>query len=177
MMKLVRLLKKVEINWWNVTLLLCIFFFCLIAFYFGQSVPYSEQSSAYEGLRTTSGIIFAVMGAWIAIVHPGSLGGFFSAQKVASKQMLRLLSTMLISAFILAAVLLVGVTVPALKHIYLVGAYRSVLRGLSYSILCFLTMLQMWCLFLALLPNYIVKEKLKRAESEEELEHHLTGKK
>ena len=82
------------------------------------------------------------MGAWIAIVHPGSLGGFFGSQKMASKQMLRLMSTMLTSAFILAVVLLVGVTAPALRHVYFIGAYRSIFRGLSYSIICFLTMLQ-----------------------------------
>ena len=91
--------------------------------------------------------------------------------------MLRLMSTMLTSAFILAVVLLVGVAALALRHVYFIGAYRSIFRGLSYSIICFLTMLQVWSLLLTLLPNYIVKESLKRAEGDQELKQHLTEKK
>lgn len=174
MRKIFRTLTKIYLK---IALLSGVFFFCLIAFFYGKNIPYSEQSSIYEGLRTTSGIVFGIMGAWIAIIHPGSLGDFFGDRKTASKQMLRLLSTMLIAVFVLSAVLLIGFIVPALKQVYLIEVYKPVFRGLSYSIVCFLTMLQVWSLFLVLLPNYIVKEKLKKEEGEEEVKKYLTGKK
>src|SRR5690625_7087270 len=40
---------------------------------FGGKVTFNEQMPIYDGLRNTSAIIFAVMGAWIALLYPGKL--------------------------------------------------------------------------------------------------------
>lgn len=41
--------------------------------YFGKNVPFSSQWPLYEALRTTASIIFAVVGAWFAIIYPERL--------------------------------------------------------------------------------------------------------
>lgn len=42
-------------------------------YYFGKNVPFHEQWPLYEALRTTASIIFAVVGAWLAIIYPERL--------------------------------------------------------------------------------------------------------
>jgi magnesium-transporting ATPase (P-type) len=161
------------LKWVGFLLFLCL---TTIVFWLGRNVDYTEQAGLYEGLRTTSGIVFGIMGAWIAIVHPGSLGDFFEDKKTASEQMLRLMSTMVISAFVLASILLINLMVPVLRQIPLFSRYELLFNGISYVGIFVLTMLQIWSLLLTLLPNYLLKEDLKRAEAKERMGHHFTGK-
>ena len=43
------------------------------AYFVGDKITFSEQWGLYETLRTTASIIFAVVGAWFAIVYPEKL--------------------------------------------------------------------------------------------------------
>ena len=40
------------------------------SFHKGKKVDFETQLLLYDALRNTSGIVFAVMGAWIAIIYP-----------------------------------------------------------------------------------------------------------
>lgn len=151
------------------TLLLVLWCVAITAgYYFGRSVPFSEQWPLYEALRTTSAIIFAVVGAWLAIVYPERLrlslsdaGG--EAQGAGQRHIGILLSPAVNSTAVLCIVLLVGVLAPLIKRSDLVLAYASEFRGGSYALLVALTLWQAWTVILTLIPADLI---LSRANQE-----------
>lgn len=142
--------------------------------YFGQSVPMKEQLPLFEGLRNTSAIIFGVMGAWLAILHPASLKKVFSKDSASISQEDRrtislLLSPILISTFIISVVLVVPLFVSVAKSMHELSVYVDMFRGLSFALLVGLTVLQLWSLILTLVPNDILKKMIQKAEAKEKI--------
>lgn len=133
---------------------------------YGQVIPFSEQWPLFEALRTTASIIFAVVGAWIAIIYPERLKFTFKADSStssrsagASVNMGKLLHPAIHSTMILCIVLAVGVIAPLMKHFPLFLPYISTMRGLSYGLLVFLTFWQVWTVILTLIPADMIKTK------------------
>jgi hypothetical protein len=143
-------------------------------YYFGQDVPMTEQLPIYEGLRNTSAIIFGVMGAWLAILHPSSLKKIFSKEGGSISKDDRatinlLLSPIIISTFILLIVLVVPLLVAASRNIPILVQYSPIFRGISFSVMAVLTILQIWTLILTLVPSDILKRILQKEEAKENL--------
>lgn len=130
---------------------------CVAAGYiFGQNIKFLSQWPLYEALRNTAAIIFAVVGAWLAIIYPEKLRmSLRSAQGEAGEDSpnFRLLLTPAVSsAVILIIVLGVGVAAPLLKQIPTVLDHAEMLRGISFGLLVFLTVWQMLIVVVAILP-------------------------
>lgn len=146
------------------------------AFKLGQHVPFSEQWPLFEALRTTAAIIFAVVGAWLAIVFPErlklSLRTDSSKTKNSSAGMGQLLSPAIHSTAILSIVLVIGVVAPLLKRVAGLEPYTQEFRGISYSILVLLTFWQLWTVILTLVPADKVKE---HADTEESFQNTVRG--
>lgn len=129
-------------------------------YWFGRSVPFAEQWPLFEALRTTASIIFAVVGAWLAIIYPerlrlsfrGGSGGNGQAVKVG-----QLLHPAMHSTAILCVVLFVGIAAPLLKQVSALLEYRDVLRGVSYGLLASLTLWQIWTVVLTLIPADVLQ--------------------
>lgn len=45
----------------------------VLALIYGRNIRFSEQWPLFEALRNTAAIIFAVIGAWAAIIYPERL--------------------------------------------------------------------------------------------------------
>ena len=139
--------------------LLAIIIFALAGtfYFFGQKVVFVEQWSLYEALRTTAAIIFGVMGAWIAIVYPNSLTKIFDKNydnKSAEIQKIkRLLFPLTVSTSILAIVLLLGLLAPIIRQIDFFAKHAEIVRGMSFSTLGILTLVQLWTLIVSLAPG------------------------
>jgi len=121
----------------------------------GQKVPFKEQWPLFEALRTTASIIFAVVGAWLAIIYPEQLKLAFSPKKQHKKKsstvgLYEVLSPALHSTAILAIILLIGVIAPLARHSLLLLEYKKYLRGVSYSMLSLLTIWQLGTILLTL---------------------------
>lgn len=138
---------------------------CLIGAggWFGRHVPVAEQWPMFEALRTTAAIIFAVIGAWMAIIYPEKLKLSFRQPKVAvqidaatSTGWGQLFTPVVHSTLILSVVLLLGITVPALKHAGL-NVPVACWRGTSYGLLVALTLWQLWTVLLTLVPADKIK--------------------
>lgn len=54
-------------------LVIALVFIILAAGYFGRHITFALQWPLFEALRTTASIIFAVVGAWFAIIYPERL--------------------------------------------------------------------------------------------------------
>lgn len=159
--------------------LLFIFWASAVAgsYLYGQNVPFSEQWPLFEALRTTSAIIFAVVGAWLAIVYPERLRLSLSQpnggeQAKSQNHIGILLSPAVNSTAVLCIVLLVGVSAPLLKRADIAHAYISECRGLSYALLVALTLWQAWTVILTLVPADLI---LSRANQENRRREVLDG--
>lgn len=123
----------------------------------GPHVPFSEQWPLFEALRNTAAIVFAVVGAWLAIVYPdrlrwglrenGRAGKSPGASKVA-----KLLVPVVHSTVILGVVLLVGLFAPLVRDLTWVRENVELCRAITYVLLSGLTILQVWTVVLTLIP-------------------------
>lgn len=154
------------------TIFLAVFsmIFVSAAFYYGRNVEFSAQWPLYEALRATASIIFAVVGAWLAIIYPDRLRfAFGQAVKASDNKIInigKLLSPAIHSTFILSIILIVGVLAPILKQINFLIAHKELFRGLSYGLLAILTLWQLVTIILTLVPADMVKrESDKEAQS------------
>lgn len=133
-----------------------------IGFYVGRNIPFAEQWPLYEALRTISSIIFAVVGAWLAIIFPERLRLSFQNDKSApevkeGQGVSKLFTPVVNSTVILCIVLLVGVLAPIVKRLDFLSLYVFEIRGLSYGMLASLTLWQLWTVILTLVPADMVK--------------------
>lgn len=135
---------------------------------FGPIVAFADQWPLYEALRTTAAIIFAVVGAWIAIAFPDRVRLLAnphqdSAAGAHGARFLDLFAPVVNSTFILCAVLLIGIAAPIVKGVVAAspGVVEWLRRG-SFGLLVVLTLWQVWTVVLTLLPADILKSAMQR---------------
>ena len=137
----------------------------VLAFVLGSRVPFSEQWPLYEALRTTAAIIFAVVGAWLAIVYPDRLRlslGNGDSNSPAGQQFSSLFTPISHSTIILCIVLIIGVLVPIVRQIPALTSHSGLLRAISFSVLTGLTLWQVWTVVLTLIPADQLKSQADR---------------
>ena len=121
------------------------FSICWAGYYYGRNIPFIQQWPLFEALRNTAAIIFAVVGAWLAIIYPErlrlSFGQSQSGEK-SNKNINVLLLPAIFSTVILVLLLLIGILAPILKQIPSFLEHTAVFRGISFLILCILTLWQ-----------------------------------
>ncbi|MDP2504005.1 hypothetical protein BCT47_23045 [Vibrio splendidus] len=136
-----------------------------LSFWFGGDIPLKSQLPIYDGLRNTAAIIFAIMGAWIALLYPKVLGTSFGkktdAQVEELKEIEKLFQPMLYSTLILMLVIIVSFVVPLAKLSPWLISHKEYLRSMSFGALSILTILQFWSLLLTLLPGDAVKDEVR----------------
>lgn len=147
------------------------------SFLYGKNISYLEQLALYEGLRTTSSIILGVSGAWLAILYPGELAECLKEHKTASSHIVPIITTITSSVLILAAISLIQFVAPVLKQFQFNEDIISVFKGLSFSLIFFLTCIQIKSMLLILLPSYLLQRSIKEIEEEEKFKRHIIGKK
>ncbi|AUO21164.1 MULTISPECIES: hypothetical protein [unclassified Pseudomonas] len=139
-----------------------------LAFWQGRSVPFQEQWPLFEALRATASIIFAVVGAWLAIIYPDRLKISFRkgepSKPTNGSGMARLFTPIVHSTAILCVVLLIGIIAPLLKRFDFLIEHVEVMRSLSYGSLATLTLWQLWTVVLSLVPADIIKTKADHEE-------------
>ncbi|WP_404324746.1 hypothetical protein HA399_09235 [Cobetia sp. UIB-001] len=155
---------------------ICSFLFLIggacLGWLYGHNVSFAEQWPLFEALRNTAAIIFAVVGAWFAIIYPERMKGVLSSspsiQASTSKGLGKLFSPIVHSTVILCIILLIGVLAPLIKGMDFVVVHKLVFRKISYSLLCLLTLWQIWTVLVTLVPALILKEASDRQELDEE---------
>lgn len=146
----------------------------VVSIFFGGSVSFTEQMPIYDGLRNTSAIIFAVMGAWIALLYPDKLSQAFGKKPYKEKaedieEINRLFRPMIYSTIILMVVIAMSFVVPLGKQISYFNQYKEVFRAISFGSIAFLTFLQFWSLILTLVPGDSIKDDLNEIKARDEM--------
>ncbi|MFG0315736.1 MAG: hypothetical protein ACF8XB_00580 [Planctomycetota bacterium JB042] len=162
-------------------ILICAAFSGTTGLVFGAEIPLERQLPLYESLRTTSSIIFGVLGAWIAIVHPEALRELLQLQgkptgATRPAQVRLILRAMQVVAVILLSVLAYGPIAEVLRTFDWLARHPSIPRAVSFSILCALTIAQVWTIFAAAYFPEQTNDDLKAMEDRTESEHILFGR-
>jgi len=133
--------------------------------WYGRVVPFAEQWPMFEALRTTAAIIFAVIGAWLAIIYPERLKLSFRDEKAKptspSNGSGELFTPVVNSTYILCVILVLGAVTPVLRRHGLPGDI-AIWRGVSYGLLISLTLWQLWTVLLTLGPADRIKSFMDR---------------
>lgn len=145
---------------------------CAAGFYFGQNIPFAQQWPLFEALRTTAAIVFAVVGAWLAIIYPERLKFSFgrnTGRNRGSANAAVLLYPAVYSTIILICVLFIGILAPILKQIPAVMAHLPLCRGLAFLALTILTLWQIAVVIITAIPADMVKSSVDREQATEEV--------
>lgn len=135
------------------------------SFWPGMEISFKTQCVLYESLRTTAGIIFTVMGIWVALLYPGARDAVMklgTAETEEEKRLQELLWPMIIATGVLAVVLFFGLVGEAVRPVLIVQQYVRELRGCSFALLCGLTLALFWSVLLTLIPMVYVTEDLQK---------------
>lgn len=143
----------------------------IAAWVFGQAIPFSQQWPLYEALRNTAAIIFAVVGAWLAIIYPDRLRLSFRCgpgEAEPASNLSLLLTPAIMSTCILVILLLIGVIAPMLRQVEFLHSHLPMMRGISFFVLVMLTLWQVVIVVIAILPADILlgKEAEERARKD-----------
>jgi hypothetical protein len=150
-------------------------FVAILCFVTGGGIEYSAQRSVLIGLRYVSGIVFGVIGAWVAIVNPRELRATIrrlpddlSNAEENVRLFQRLLRAMRYSTCILAIVLLMTIAEPIAKESSFLIDHRFTVRRFTFAVLGVATIAQLWSILLAIAPSedydYLLRRDSKRSE-------------
>ena len=145
---------------------------CAWGYISGQHIPFARQWPLYEALRTTAAIIFAVVGAWLAIVYPERLKFSFdraTSKNSGGKNFKLLFVPAVHSTVILIILLMCGILAPLLKQVTFEPQDIQTLRGVSYAFVCALTLWQVAIVGMAIAPV----EMLMAKSGEEEVNRQI----
>lgn len=140
-----------------------------------NDIPLIQQWPLFEALRTTSGMIFTVLGIWLAIMYPERLRMReidHDYQSITySHDFNELFNPIVASLLILSVVLLLGILAPLFKSYSFFINHTFFLRKFLFFILVLLTLIQIWAVLGALLPASRIKlfsdKTLKKKETEQ----------
>jgi hypothetical protein len=141
------------------------------SFWPGMNVPVASQRALFDSLLTTAGIIFGVMGVWVALLYPQARDAVLKlgrAQTEEEKRVQRLIRPMLIATVVLGVVLAFGPVVEIVRAFSIAREYARELRGCSFALLISLTFLLFWSVFLTLLPMLWVQEDIEKVRRQKE---------
>jgi hypothetical protein len=133
----------------------------------GQKIPFAQQWPLFEALRNTAAIIFAVIGAWLAIIYPERLKIPFKNKTLDTKaengsSIGVLLMPAVHSTVLLVILLILGVAAQLLKQIPQVMMHVTLFRGISFAVLVLLTCWQIVIVVLTLFPAELVLSSSQR---------------
>ena len=135
--------------------------FCL-GLFFGMDKSTKDILQFIDVLRQTAILIFGVVGAWIAVLFPmlHSTPGLNSDKDGAVKKLMgKLFKPMTYSLYVVVLTLIMPILISVAQKILIPRCVIPYLRGASFGVICVLTALQLYTIFLALDPFDFVKTK------------------
>lgn len=136
-----------------------------------SSLGYSAYKETLAALLNMSSIIFAIIGAWIAIIYPRAIGRAFKGESVNDKTLKdadkdadylsELVEIVMVSAIVLMIVLTIQFAVPIMKEL-ITGNWIEYSKYAAFYIVCLLTLSQLYAVFRVILANYFFLNDLRR---------------
>jgi hypothetical protein len=147
--------------------MISIFIIALAIIWFLPEVTFSQQAILLDSLKQISSIVLAITGAWAAIVYPESLKNIISKKSTYDTDMdsiENLFRPMISSIIILGCIIIIELAAFILKLADLPLYVIPYLRDVSFFIIVYLYILQLWTLVITIIP-------LNNSYREAKLEH------
>lgn len=157
----------------------CFLVSTLLAFYLRKHVPafsFEDYKDMLNTLVSISSIIFAIIGAWIAIVYPkaiesivGNQLNFLSLSESDSNAdyLADLVEILMVSAVVLISVLFFQFLSPILKILFSGFEYKVFVKFFGFVFLSTLTFLQIYSIFRVVCANYFFLNNVRNKNLEE----------
>ena len=125
-----------------------------IGYHFGEPIKFEDQWGFYEALRTTTSIVFGVMGALLAIVYPEvvKLGLRGQAMNLRDNNLHRITDPLAHSALLLVFLVAAAPFFAWLKTLTHVEVVEWRVNQVSFAVLCILSFWQIKILQMVLFP-------------------------
>lgn len=133
-------------------------------------LSYASYKDTLGALMNISSIIFAIIGAWIAIIYPRAIGRVFKGQSVDelmkdadsdADYLSNLVEIVMVSAIVLMLVLSIQFVAPLAKIFFANGAIIYAKYAIFF-ITTMLTFLQLHAIFRVVLANYFFLNELRK---------------
>lgn len=136
-----------------------------------SSLDYAAYKDTLGALLNISSIIFAIIGAWIAIIYPRAIGRVFKGKSVSDKALKEadtdadylseLVEIVMVSAIVLMVVLSIQFIVPIAKSLIL-ESWVVYSKNTAFFVVSLLTLSQLYAVFRVILANYFFLNDLRK---------------
>lgn len=154
---------------------------------YAVNIDYDDYDDVLNSLMNVSSIVFAIIGAWVAIVYPQALNRLVSSGTEESGRessvsgaeedanyLSDLIEIVLVSSFVLLCVLSIMVAVPILSEVFS-SSVKSLLRVVGFGIVIFLSFLQIFSIARVVLANYYFLRELRDKIKSKKIDGIFTG--
>lgn len=135
-----------------------------------SKLGYESYKETLGALLNISSIIFAIIGAWIAVIYPRAIGRIFKGNSVSdlsireadsdAKYLSELVEIVLVSATVLMIVLVIQFCAPILREL-IHGDALILAKRLAFGVISFLTISQLYAISQVVLANYFFLNELR----------------
>lgn len=135
------------------------------------SLPFSAYKETLHALLNISSIIFAIIGAWIAIIYPRAIGRAFKGNSISditikeadrdAGYLSELVEIVVVSALVLMIVLIIQFSAPILQGMISDKSLVFV-KILVFYVIFFLTVSQLYAISRVILANYFFLNQLRK---------------
>lgn len=158
----------------KIILIVAFFLLSPLLWIYGKEVPLSDQKDIFDSLKDTSAIIFAILGAWIAVIYPKDLKAIFKADNQSEVENTLIFKKLIWSLIVITtSLILMILTLPVIgiiKNIHYFQYHRQILLG-SLSVYMFaLTLAQVYALLSTLVPNLKIMIDFSQLEKNKEVQ-------
>lgn len=134
-------------------------------------ITFADYKDILSALLNVSSIIFAIIGAWIAIIYPTAIsktfGGSFKEIKANGYDSLylsELVEIVLISAADIMAIMVILFLYPILRNTIVDPNVIKISKIAGLFTVTLLTVVQLWAVFRVILANYFFLNELSKKE-------------
>ncbi len=135
------------------------------------TLQYGAFEQTLSALLNISSIIFAIIGAWIAIIYPKAIGKAFIGHSIGDEAfgqadtdanyLSELVEIVLVSALVLMIVLSIQFLAPLAREI-ITPKLLPCVKGAFFFLITFLTLSQLNAVFRVIVANYFFLNELRR---------------
>ena len=149
----------------------------LITLFCGEivlAVDYAQYKDLLGTLFNLSAIVFAIIGAWIAVVFPQTMSKVFakdvsyaesraelSHEQKNADYLSQLVEVVLASATVLMIIVIIQLVFPVVKQLDFYVNYNSNLKMLGFGLVTFLSLVQLMSLARVVLVNYFFLNQVR----------------
>lgn len=129
----------------------------ILFFKVGEFIPFSDQKEILTALSTSSSIIFAILGIWLAILYPDNFSNIIKKEKnyIETDIIFQKLNfSLALTTLILISIIFSNIFMYIFKNLPFLMDYKYLFRSLFFTYLCSISILQAYAILTTLIPSY-----------------------